>query len=504
MKNVYDAVKAFYEQDPAWNDIIRNDLVEGFLRQKAWQHYDDKHLRSIWQHILMFGLYMAYADLALNQVKLIDCEEMKSWLERNVADFKSDKNSLLRFFTTLVEFYDYLANRRIVEKSNLFKKELDYIDGNKSRLRLAGNEKNNMSANFFSTPDAPSPIYLRLDEHLQEILLLLNNFYQQADYMADFERAIFLYHGIMGWDEEDLENRKQDFWLGFWDYFLFDYRLITNDKSPIRNFKENGDFPADAKPIIDEMMNARFSVFFVKNTHTQDWLECEDLLTGATFFLPNPIENINGIKDLLFMGHLFSDNMVLVNYVLSVPVSPKLRQRIKDQMNKLYKFFLVQEPSATWSDFIERHAVAMRHSVDIFTNFSKLNIVGEITEPQPLEHNYSIVDASVLEALCSTLAKNLFSFRDIEICCRMWIGFCSQKKNFHPKRPELWAAGVAASFVAINSAFEMDYTYIAEIFKTEPKQVREYQKKIDNLLGIKEADLRYLSEEGFIMLLLSQ
>lgn len=504
MKNVYDAVRSFYEQDAAWNDIIRCDLVEGFLRKKAWQHYDDKRLQNIWQHILMFGLYLAYADISLGQSKLIDSREMTGWLERNVTDFDSDRTSLLRFFSTLAEFYDYLAGRRIVENSSVFRNALDNAVENRGKLRLAGEDKTAIASNPFVTPDAPSPIYLRLDEHLQEILLLLNKFYQKADYLADFERAIFLYHGIMGWDEEDLDSRKQDFWLGFWDYFLFDYRLIENDKTPIKNFKDQSEFPADARPLLDEIMNARFSVFFVKNTHSEDWLECHDLLTDEDFFLPNPVENVNDIKNLLFMGHLFSDNMVLVNYVMSVPVSIKLRQRIKDQVGKLFEIFKLQEPGATWREFIERHAVAVRHTIDIFTNFSKLNIIGDITPPKKLDRIYPLVDTSVIKAMAKALSGNLFSFRDIQLCFRIWLDYAAQKKAFLPKKTELWAAGVVATFVDINSAFEVDYAYIADIFKTTPQTVKAYKSKISQTLGIQESDLRYLSEEGFIMLLLSQ
>lgn len=496
MKNVYDGVRAFYEQDPAWNDIIRYELVEGFLRRKAWQHADDKRLRGMWQHVLMLGLYLAYADIPLSQAHLVDHEEMILWLERNVAEFKRESILMQRFFTTLSDFCDYLSSKGVMPATEVFSQAA--LELKEGRSILSVRPLDELPS---LVPDAPMPIYLKLDEHLHELLLLLNKFYQRGEFLSDFERAVFLYHGIMGWDDEDLDSRRQDFWLGFWDYFLFDYRLIANDKTPLRNFCDIGDYPAEMATLLGDLVNARFSVFFVRHVPNEEWLECEDLLTGAIFFLPNPVNFVKGIKELLFMGHLFSDNMVLVNYVMSVPVSRRLRNRIKDETDKLLFYFRMQEPDASWGDFMRRNAVAIRHVVDIFTGYSKLNVVPELELPDFKRGNAPIRDVSVIALLCAVLKAGMFSFRDIDLCLRIWKDYLSLR-DFAPRRAELWAAGVTAAFVDINSAFEVDYEYLADIFKVTPSQVREYKRYVVQALDIKEHDVRYLNEEGFVMQLL--
>ncbi|MDR3348255.1 MAG: hypothetical protein LBO03_01390 [Acidaminococcales bacterium] len=506
MKNVYDAVRFFYEQDAAWNDIIKYEWVEGFLRKKAWQHADDKKLQAMWQQLLMFGLYLAYADISLQQAKLINFREMLNWLGRNVADFKLNSASVERYFNTLIDFYDYLSQKKIVEPTGALREAAKFMARGELKLPDALRKDINLSfvSDKFATPDAPAPIYLKLDEHLQELLLLLNQFYQKREYMPDFERAIFLYHGIMGWDEDDLENRRQDFWLGFWDYFLFDYRLLKNDKTPLRNFRDLGDYPAETAELLDELINARFAVFFVKNVSAEDWLECEDLFTGHNFFLPNPIENTLPLKELLFMGHLFSDNMVLVNYVMSVPVSLKLRRRIKNEVEKQMKFYLAQEPDANWDGFFRRHAVAVRHAIDIFTTFSKLNAVPDIAAPRQAQRSQpaeKLVNTGVIGKLLPAMAENMFSFHDQQLALRMWLDYCAQRKTA-VKKPQLWAAGIVAIFVDLNSAFTVDYDYIANIFKVPLAAVYRYKSYISRALGIEPYDLRYLNEEGFIMLLM--
>lgn len=505
MKNVYDAVQSFYSQDAAWEDIIKYDLIEGFLRQKAWQHINDEELHEIWQELLMFGLYLAYADIALYKMTSIQAEKMLAWLERNVADFDLEHSTVRSFFSTVIDFQDYLAVRKIIEKGDDLRKGAEKIidEG------LFDIEKiNEMMEEFFEEDfdlslDAPTPIYLKLDEHLQELLTLLNKFYQKTNYVADFERAVFFYHGIMGWDEEDLESRKQEFWLGFWDYFLCDYHLIDNDKTPLENFYDVGEYPKEMAGLLKELTNAKFTVFFVKNPSNQEWLECEDLFTGKSFYLPNPTENIMELKDFLFMGHLFSENMVLVNYVMSIPASVNLRKRIKDEVNKQLKFYRYQEPTATWGEFLNRHAVAVRHVIEIFTTFSKLNAVIEVNQSKKERLYFNEINYPVTEKIIDGMSKGLFSFHDQQIVLRMWVDYCSFT-DVRIRKPDLWAAGLVANFADLNSAFEVDYNYIADIFEVTLKNVLIYKAKVAKVLNLNEHDLRYLNEEGFIMLLMHQ
>lgn len=505
MKNVYDAVQSFYSKDAAWEDIIKYNFIEGFLRQKAWQHIDDNELHNIWQELLMFGLYLAYTDIPLYKMASIKAEKMLSWLERNVTDFNMDYPTARSFFATVLGFQDYLAVRKLIEKSDELRNGAEkLIAGGVLDIEKVNEIEEEFFDDEFDFPlDAPSPIYLKLDEHLQELLSLLNKFYQKTKYIADFERAVFLYHGIMGWDEEDLENRKQEFWLGFWDYFLCDYHLIDNDKTPLEHFYDVGEYPEETACLLKELTNAKFTVFFVKNPSTQEWIECEDLFTGKSFYLPNPSENILELKDFLFMGHLFSQNMVLVNYVMSVPASNNLRRRIKEEVNKQIRFYRYQEPTATWGDFLKRHAVSVRHVIEIFTTFSKLNAVIDFEQSKKERVHFNALNHPVAEKIIEGMSKGLFSFHDQQLALRMWLDYCSFT-DVRIRKPELWAAGLVANFADLNSAFEVDYNYIAENFDVSLKNVFDYKVKVSKVLELKEHDLRYLNEEGFIMLLMHQ
>lgn len=58
MKNVYDEVQTFYEEEIILEPVIKREWVDGYLRQKAWQGTTDSELRQVWNNIRYFELYL--------------------------------------------------------------------------------------------------------------------------------------------------------------------------------------------------------------------------------------------------------------------------------------------------------------------------------------------------------------------------------------------------------------------------------------------------------------
>ena len=46
MKNVYDEVRSFYENEIKLESAIKRDLVEGYLRKQAWQGVADERTQG--------------------------------------------------------------------------------------------------------------------------------------------------------------------------------------------------------------------------------------------------------------------------------------------------------------------------------------------------------------------------------------------------------------------------------------------------------------------------
>ena len=55
--NVYDQVQMFYDTGLVEEPIIKQEWVEGFLRQKAWQGIEDEQLKDLWKQIQIFIIY---------------------------------------------------------------------------------------------------------------------------------------------------------------------------------------------------------------------------------------------------------------------------------------------------------------------------------------------------------------------------------------------------------------------------------------------------------------
>ena len=72
IKNVYDQVRNFYDESIIWDPAIKQEWVEGFLRQKAWQGTSDDKLKDLWRQIQMFTIYLNDADnVDLNEITLL-------------------------------------------------------------------------------------------------------------------------------------------------------------------------------------------------------------------------------------------------------------------------------------------------------------------------------------------------------------------------------------------------------------------------------------------------
>ena len=88
MKNVYEAVRLFFEEEITETPIIAREWVEGFLRQKAWSGSADKELHEIWNQLKAFEVYLSYTHYqALDELVVEDYAEALRWLDMNSSGF---------------------------------------------------------------------------------------------------------------------------------------------------------------------------------------------------------------------------------------------------------------------------------------------------------------------------------------------------------------------------------------------------------------------------------
>ncbi|MCE5285525.1 MAG: hypothetical protein LLG02_06730 [Pelosinus sp.] len=506
MKNIYDQVKLFYDQENEWEPVIEQELVEGFFRQKAWQGLTDEKLQNIWKNLRMFIMYLEYEETRdLENISLEDYSLLIEWLDDNITDFVKDLAAVREFFAVLIDFYRYLISKKVI--SNLLGLE-------QAAKEIAGGDTLNLKALedelepaelFVDKPVDLSQGLSELSSHtaqlvgemVEQLMSKLGTYFQHRSFNDDFERALYLYTGPL---DNVPEEGQEEFWLGFWDYFLFDYHLMQDDTTPLNHFNlDYGDkLTPDEKRILNDLLSAQFTVFYVNRVVNHDWVECINLFTEEKFELPFMFD-LTSLKKMLFFGHVFSRGLMMINYVTSMEVSTRLRRRIKDEVIRQHKVFQIQEPEADMQGFFTRHALVVRHTIDILVTLAKVNVTpaAQLERKFPPALEPRTANEEVTKWIEKGSLKYNFSRQDIKLMQRLWFDF-NQRDKLLVRKPAVWAVAVMYTYMKLNYSSNFHMGEIAEHLDISVGSVRTNSHRIFDKLGLESFDPRYLSEEGFV------
>lgn len=502
MKNVYDEIRLFYEEDIEWEPIVRRELVEGFLRQKAWQGVADAELRAMWRNIEMFILYLIHAENdSLDELTAREYSIAVEWLASHIPDYSISIESVRRFFEVLKDFFQYLYSKKAIAGTDEINRAADEIAGGDT-LRLMNIDDSELGI-FNEDFDAPALLSdefgKRVGDTVERLMVKIGSYFQQEQFSNDFDRALYLYTGPF---DNVPENEQDEFWLGFWDYFLFDYHLLESDEKPLRHFfdLQYKTLTADERQILQDLLNAQFTVFYISRILGPDWVECIDLFTGAVMKLPYPDFEFNSLKKILFYGHLYSGGVVMLNYVTSVEVSPNLRQRIKDEVLRQKAIYEIQCPEATLTGFFDRHALVVRHTIDVLVTLAKVNVTSafQLEKEFPVIRDIRTPNEQVALLLDKLAGEYGLSCHDLTLAKKIWHDF-SQLTVVAIRKPGVWAAAVLFSFAQMNGTNDISPEELAENVGIAVTTLKNSRNKLFDVLQLQKFDPRYLSEEGFVL-----
>ena len=111
MANVYDAITAFYNNDPGWDQVLPRADVEAYFRHLAWHGVPDPELQHQWEHLVMLCIYIENAELTLEELTEDDIVDLVSWCGRNVVEFKVSYDSIRDLLDTLGSFFVFLKQQ---------------------------------------------------------------------------------------------------------------------------------------------------------------------------------------------------------------------------------------------------------------------------------------------------------------------------------------------------------------------------------------------------------
>ncbi|SCM79442.1 conserved hypothetical protein [uncultured Sporomusa sp.] len=508
IKNVYDEVRVFFDEEQEWDSAIKREWIEGFLRQKAWQGANDEELTDTWHNLQLFVSYISYSgDTSLDELSAVEYSLAVEWIIVQMEGFKPNLKTVKHFFDVLQEFYSYLAAKKTISDTHELKKAAAFMTGGK-RLRFMEDEDEQGELSLKSPLTIPKDIGRIVGEAVERLMLKFSAYFQQENFVEDFERALALYLGPLGQMPED-EN-DDEFWLGFWDYFLFDYHLLANDRTPLIQFHidYSDKLAGEEQKILRELLGAKFTVFYVETIINQDWVECVNLLTDEKFRLPNPNFDYKLVKKLLFYGHVFlqqeDQDLIMINFITSVEISSNLRRRVKEEITRQKAMLELQQPGATWDDFVRRHANAVRHTIDLLATWARVNVTSyaqvERSFPQPVAGDKA-VNTTVSELIANSMPKFGYSRHDAVLVQKMWQDF-SGIAAVTVRKPAAWAAAAIQAFSQINNAeAELPADTLADEMAVAKSSISANRSKIIEVLKLEKYDPRYLSEEGIVSLL---
>lgn len=510
--NVFDIVDEFYTQDPEWNSVIERRNVDNYLRSLAWQGVEDDRLTEIWSNIMLFCVFLGNSENFLGDMSRENFIDCVGWCGRNVAGFTINVTHIQEFLGDLDAFYSYLKNKKVIYKADGPSAALAKLIVN-DKLQLLDRKGNFLSEiekfNIYSSPDLPAKVFLNVGEKLDNLFEAIRNYYADLRFHRDLERAAFLYSGVMASGVIDEKPDSEEYAQSFWDYFLFDYHLLANDKRPIDYFYEDlceNNFTAEGEAYEDmllELRKSRLILFSVKGQNEDNTFTCIDAFTNEAYNLSIPVDENSPTENMLFLGHIYYNDSMIINFIRGFQISPSAKKRMVQTMTKAKNWFGKRKKGGlSWQEFIERNGLFLRHICLIYSAFLRLDCFNYETA---IVEYYSQAprEDRVAQLIEEMMKPYSFSAYDIALCQTMWSDFFTMT-NKHVRMPEIWAAGIIRNFIDINGVYNYDLHKISEMCRSIPTSaIYRTSKEIYDTLALEQGDPRYINEEGLLLLLLS-
>ena len=507
--NVYALVYKFYRENDNARFILPQDLVEKYLRRLAWQGHGDQSMREVWGLIELLITYTDEQQLdSFGALSIFDYQELLYRYGEVHEDFSLTEKSVQQWLERLKEFYAFLYESGWQEDFTYFIKDVEeslYLDDTFSM------PSRHTEVDFYHRLDPESEesaeSVARLNAELDGVLKNVSNYFQQEKYAKDNERAMRIFCGPasdMPSAEEQANEEESAFWLSYWDYFMFDYHLLADDRTPLRHYyeQEKHNLTNTAQDILRDLLHARFSVFEVVEMQ-EDMVKCRDLFTEEYMDLPMPEVGIAGIENFVFFGHIRTRGILMLNYITSVPASRRLRSRMREVVLRQYELFKFQQPKAALEQFFLREAAAVRHILHVMSDYAQLNVVSLREMPQKVEQREELAEifleeVNALEEIVKRIGFGIYACLLIRALFVDALSVMGDEKLCRAKMPALMTA-VLLMFIKING---YDYTATPDLyylFGSEKQDTEKLTQELKEKLDVRVFDPRYLTEDGVVL-----
>ena len=499
MENVYEVVSSFYWEEPDLEEIVPRREIERFLRKHAWQGDSEYDLLDTWYQVQVLLEYMLTISLTdFDEMTADEYSRAIQYIEQQTDEpITLDEASDL--FEAWHSFYEHLLDVKLIESIDALEEAQRRMTGSDELTYLETisltDKINSMQGELVHADSEPPEFNQFLAKMVDGLLLKMSAFFQQQQFIKDFERALYFYTGPF---LDVVMKKDAAFWYGFWDYFLFDYRLIQSDRTPVMLFDaEMYDMlNIEEQRVMNDLKKVRFTVFYVKGSLDNGWAECVDLFTDEMFALPkSELRSADSFDKKVYYGHIRTNGVVLVNHIVAIEASAAVRRRIKSEVLNQLALFRCSHPDATLSEFFSRHGCAVRHLMDILVSMRNVSVMSSahlsVMQSVDRDNAISLRLAKEIEAVVPTLS--LYDKRQIGKMCTDYLA-----RECHSLAIDaVTITAMVGVYLELNHDQLMKLRSVV-MKEVDQEEVERRQSIIKEELSIVRFDARYLSEEGFI------
>ncbi len=505
MANVYGQVHEFYKDHSDAAHILPKDIVERYLRRKAWQGADDRELKGKWGILSVMLLYaMEIKVYDLSYLTLYDYQEIVYRVAENRKMVLLDEAHVCSLLDSIDDFYGYLKQIDFSDVREFLQevRESFYEDGSFAMPERC--QTGEFYRNLEHMEEVSQEDLDMLNDILDKLLRDISEYFHQPQFLMDLTRAVSLFGGP-DYEHPDDEASQDVFWFRFWDYFLFDYHLLQTDDTPLRYFyvQQKECLESAEVDIIRDLLRARFTVFYIEGMD-EDYITCRDLFTEELIELPAMDAFLPDYRRVVLYGHIHARGVMLLDYITIVPASDRLRRRMKEEILRQFELFRYQEPEATRERFFFREAAAIRHTIQILSDFTQLKVVpvksypAPITRAEGLQERYAVAENRLKDAAL----KLGFSIHGIQLIVRFYEDFLTQSAISDTlKRRASTLTAVLMVFSRINGLDILGVRGGMDVLGADRSDVFRMVPEVEKATECIAFDPRYLTEEGFVQAL---
>lgn len=524
--NVYDLIAEFYGNSSGWDEWLSQRYAETFIRLEAYRGQSEADLYDSWSAIVTLLVYCGNVYIKIGDMRSDDFTDCIAWCSRNIGDFEPGYESVSKLLTVWSRLLRFLKQRHaITDDTGADKCRALILDDRRHKLLIQEDDgsirEDLLPHRLQPDTDLKSKVFIDMDNYLEDLLDDMEEYYRNPTFRPELDTATAYCFGL-AYDLRDFQHvegtKEED---ALWEYFFFDYHLLSNGKRPVEFFAEQyrpepDEDPGRTKAVrdtLDSLLSARFVLLWDvrKDKENYGWYYCKDFLSGDILYLSLPIDDDFDTQDVLFAGHAMDNGNMVFSYLRGLKITRGAAVRIKYICGQLQQWCAIAHPEQKDIEaFLRAHAgvvqiAAARFSMpdDTVYSFPYATEIASYERHRPAEEGD--VD-NALDVLCDMTS---FGVANAERVKDLWNDFLATdgaRENFRPDAsPEelfSWALAALIAYTDLNDMTEFPIPARSATFRVAPETIRRRRDLIRESLRIEPFDPRYVSDAGLITMVL--